>query len=307
MPTQKISANVDNQTTHYEIRQLRYVAVGLGLGGMSAFILACAAYWGTFGDLGLSHDGKDWAEFGEYVGGFAGPAISVVTLVALAYTMVIQAMDLTKTRAFIAQQTRSMEQQSETLSQQAFDSVFFNLLERFNNVRDGVKFSHEVDNIPIPTTRVLTGTDAFRSLYNVLSRWIAKASGASRLGEIQKGFEDFYEEFESELGPYYRTLYHIFKFIHKHPGISEQQRVDYANIARAQLSDIELCVLFYDGLTTYAEYFKPLIEHYGILRHVNKAHLFIPSDKDDSTLYPPKAFLPQAQRDTIDQAGRTAP
>jgi hypothetical protein len=108
-----------------------------------------------------------------------------------------------------------------------------------------------------------------------------------------------YDWHESELGPYFRTLYHIFKFLHSAAHLTPQQKIDYANIARAQLSDIELCVIFYDGLTDLATKFKPLVERYGILKHVNEGKLLHPSDKANESLYKRSAFQSQAEREAF--------
>ena len=61
-------------------------------------------------------------------------------------------------------------------------------------------------------------------------------------------------------------------------------------MARAQLSDVELCVIFYDGVTDLAVKFKPLIEKYGILKHVNAGHLLIEDDRRNLSLYARSAF-----------------
>jgi len=52
----------------------------------------------------------------------------------------------------------------------------------------------------------------------------------------------------SKLGHYYRHLYHIIKFIDKQDEkfINEEQKCDYAKTVRAQLSDYEQLVLFYN-------------------------------------------------------------
>jgi hypothetical protein len=241
----------------------------------------------------FSQDGADWGAFGEFMGGFSGSLISVVTLIALAYNIRLQAADLAATRAY----ARS---QAATMSQQAFDSVFFNLLERFSEVRDSVEQerSELVTDRAQPTSRFVTvsGRAAFNELcQSLVSALRATPDPNNRLLFIQTTFDTIYRLSESELGPYFRTLYHIFKYIHN-SSLTPQQKIDYANIARSQLSDVELCVLFYDGLTDKADHFKPLIEEYGILKHINPARLAIEDDKRNVALYHPNAFRSQEER-----------
>jgi hypothetical protein len=105
-----------------------------------------------------------------------------------------------------------------------------------------------------------------------------------------------YQLYEPELGPYFRTLYHVFKYVHGRTFLSDQEKIDYANIARAQLSRFELGLLFYNCLTDYGAGFKPLIERYGLLKHVNRADLADLTHKTNPALYQPAAFMSQAER-----------
>jgi Putative phage abortive infection protein len=190
------------------------------------------------------------------------------------------------------------------MAQQAFDSAFFNLLERFSQVRDSVKLDYEVPTLlPERGVEIRTvtakGRDAIERMMSdrVFERSGMDPNSPDRLAFLQSIFKEMYDLHESELGPYFRTLYHIFKFVDHGPKLTEQQKIDYANIARAQLSDVELFVIFYDGLTDLAAKFKPLIVHYGILKHVNPRRLFHPSDKTNELFYPRRAFQSQEERE----------
>jgi hypothetical protein len=109
-------------------------------------------------------------------------------------------------------------------------------------------------------------------------------------------FRPSYKLNEPSLGPYFRTLYHVFKLIDRQAFLSEQEKIDYANIARAQLSRFELALLFYDVLTPYGTEFKPLIEKYGILKHLEALDLPNTNHKTNSSLYSPTAFMSQDER-----------
>lgn len=74
---------------------------------------------------------------------------------------------------------------------------------------------------------------------------------------------------------YFRHLYRIFKYIDKSPLINDD-RYEYAAIARAQLSEYELLMLFYNGLNVNDEgqyKFKDFIEIYSLLNNLNKGKL----------------------------------
>jgi hypothetical protein len=275
-------------------RPERYASVAAFLisAGLCSVLICLAAYAFFFRHHPMGDSG-DWGAFGAFISGAAGTALSAFTLAALAFTLGLQADELAESRKLATQQYATLEKQSATMAQQAFDSAFFNLLERFSRVRDSVQCASVKGPSP-------EGRRAFLHIYNQLTVAVGRErSQPKRLEQLQQAFILFYENHESDIGPYFRTLYHIFKFVHQASQLTEQQKVNYANIARAQLSDIELCVLFYDGLTDFATSFKPLIERYGVLKHVNAKHLLHPDDQMDESLYQRSAFQSHEERETV--------
>jgi hypothetical protein len=163
-----------------------------------------------------------------------------------------------------------------------FDSTFFQLLRRFSEISNSVHYDQG------------DGRVAFERMYNALA-WPA-APVANTLETIEAAHSLLYRTVEPELGPYFRTLYHVFKFIHEDKILTEDDKCEYVNIARAQLSKYELLMIFYNCLTSNGSGFKPLIVRYGILKHINDADLKHLHHKTDPTLYSPTAFMSKAQR-----------
>ena len=88
--------------------------------------LLLVLYWGRFGGGALSRKGEDWAYFGEYFGGTAGPILTFLTVLALVLTLVLQVRQLEDSReqlkASQAELERSRELQvtmAQAMSQQA--------------------------------------------------------------------------------------------------------------------------------------------------------------------------------------------
>src|SRR5947207_12715634 len=98
------------------------VAIGLSVIGVAALTLSVYAYWRELHHLGISPKSDEWGSFGAFVGGIAGTTIALGTLVALAVTLALQA--------------REMEASRHAVGRQIFDSTFFQLLHRFNDVLD---------------------------------------------------------------------------------------------------------------------------------------------------------------------------
>jgi hypothetical protein len=97
-------------------------------------------------------------------------------------------------------------------------------------------------------------------------------------------FQDFYKDHEPQMGPYFRNLYHVFKFVKLSAPEPKRQ---YTSLARAQLSKFELLFLFYNCLTPYGAGFKPLVEEFGLLEHLEKGVLL---NKAHAAFYADGAF-----------------
>ena len=108
--------------------QLMWLLSGVGA---AWFILGFTLYIWHFTPRQYSDEGKDWGDFGVFIGGFSGTGIA-----ALIYFVCCRLRNSCPGRRFSALPCIYMARQSETMAQQAFDSVFFNLLNRFSDVRD---------------------------------------------------------------------------------------------------------------------------------------------------------------------------
>ena len=88
---------------------------------------------------------------------------------------------------------------------------------------------------------------------------------------------------------YFRHLYRIFKYVDTTDLISDEERYEYACIVRSQLSDYELIMLFFNGLSDNGkEKFKPLIEKYAILKNMRPD--LLPSAGKEKTSYSEGAY-----------------
>jgi hypothetical protein len=54
-------------------------------------------------------------------------------------------------------------------------------------------------------------------------------------------------------------------------GLSDSQKIKYANIARSSLSSDEVFLLTLNGLSEHGRGFVPLIEYFGLLKHVQSS------------------------------------
>lgn len=106
-----------------------------------------------------------------------------------------------------------------------------------------------------------------------------------------------YRAHPSALGPYFRVLFQVFKHIDE-ADLTPREKVQYANIARGQISEGAVLLLAANGLTMRGHRFIPLIERYGLLEHMHPTYL--ESFRDALRLgYQEHAFLGSGERQAL--------
>jgi hypothetical protein len=153
-------------------------------------------------------------------------------------------------------------QTQERLDQQSFESTFFSMFQSHVELRDST-ISHDiVDN-------EVRGPHAFRYWREKLGRLyyavIERKPDGTSLEWATLGYAQFYNEHQADLAHYFRSLYHIVKFVDA-SNITNKKR--YTSFVRAHVSAYELPLLFYNGLSKRGQKFKKLMEDYAILEHL---------------------------------------
>lgn len=240
-----------------------------GLEGVSLL----QAHWG-----GSNGTGPTIGEVGDIFGGI-NALFSVYAFLAVALAAYYQ--------------NASLRVAKHLQSQQTFEPLFFHLLERH---RSFVLRDLSVDTeIPLPeaSPKFQKQRDArqlkfepppkgerFRTvsldgfLQYVMERWagtvnvdkLQNATQKERRALVGEIYDRPYTRNEDIFGPYFRSLFHVFKLIDR-SGLAKERRIHYANIARATLSADEVMLMVIDCATELGEEFHPLVEKYGLLKH----------------------------------------
>jgi hypothetical protein len=179
-------------------------------------------------------------------------------------------LEVKYTRLELAGQKEEMATQNATLIQQKFENTFFQLLANHNSI---------VNSLDIMTSRggnrqtFAQGRDCFVTFHQ---RFKTKVGTNDNIINVLQKYNEFFQANVSDLGHYFRNLYHIIKFIDESE-IENKKR--YTNFVRAQLSSGELALLLYNCLSVFGhDKFKPLIEKYALLKNrdpsllIHKAH-----------------------------------
>jgi len=175
----------------------------------------------------LSSSNSDWGTFGDFIGGTLNPILSILSLIALLLTIVLQSKELESTRMELERSASAQEstekilnEQSKTFARQQFESTFFSLLDQHNKAlenltsplagRRGSKLDQVSGSVFSP--RVINLSDAkavletknylcghyFRVLYQLL-KFVATNAPGSTIGQTFEEDKIQFQELTSDL------------------------------------------------------------------------------------------------------------
>lgn len=155
-----------------------------------------------------------------------------------------------------AERNAQLQQQRE--HRRDTEQTFFRLLDLRMKVLEDMKIGKG--------ETALTGSDAAgRLLINVKNQVLN-----GTFPNYQASFHSVYERAENDLGHYFRTTYHIVRFLDEN--FAPEVAYGYVRLLRAQLSNAELGLIaltcaFGQGSTK----FKPLVVKYALLHNISDA------------------------------------
>lgn len=220
---------------------------------------------GTFGDT-----------FGAVNALFSGLAFAglIATLLYQKEELKLQREELQQTREELKGQREEFEEQNKTLKRQRFENTFFNMLSLQQEITNNLFYQDEKENEQTITQHTYKGREVFKEIYeNATVKYeglIYPKNTGLKLVLKHNGYNAYTAIADTtRFDHYFRNLYRIFKYVDTTDLINDDERYEYACIVRSQLSDYELIMLFFNGLSDNGkEKFKPLIEKYAILKNM---------------------------------------
>ncbi|MCT4654352.1 MAG: putative phage abortive infection protein [Cohaesibacter sp.] len=225
--------------------------------------------------------------------GAVNSLFSGLALAGLVYAILLQRQeiglakqDANRTKKMLEDQTEHLEKQNKRTEQQMFESTFFQMLKLLSDLVDQMDLRRDNSQKVIITT----GKDVFPVFVKRVRNKIKPEEEIMYPADIDistfdKRYKEFYEREKNELGHYFRVLYNIIKLVHEKCPVD---KAFYSNIVRAQLSASEVELLYYNCVSRYGkEKFKPLIEEYGLLKHLPVDEV---ANKEIMNFYDPQAF-----------------
>ena len=220
-------------------------------------------------------------EWGDFFGGVANPLLTFLTFTGLLITIILQQTELRETRKELKRSADALSAQNESRRKQNFESTFFQMLSIHNSIVNSIDL---VNDKGIRTQ----GRDCFSVFYTRFNK-IFRAreeryyKNVFSSEPLSAAYSEFWNAHQSELGHYYRYLYNIVRFI-KDEG---QESGPYIRLIRAQLSDQELLLLFYNCISDNGGNFTPLIVEFCLLNNMPRKKAL---DRDHLNLISQKAF-----------------
>ena len=213
-------------------------------------------------DIKINHIGA----LGDFFGGTLNPILTFLTFVGLLITIVLQQAELSEARKEFKKSANALELQNKSIKRQSFESTFFQMLTLYNTIVDNLEFIDERFNgMPKRVQEVSKGKQSLEMFNNkIVQRYdnVSQNRGYEDIhdiGHIQEAYQLFWKVYGRNLSHYFRYLYNIIRFVKE----SEYCEESYLRLVRAQFTDQELFLLFYNCLTPQGENFKIMLEELG--------------------------------------------
>ena len=228
--------------------------------------------------------------FGDFIGGFIGTLLSLVTVFLVWLAYISQKKELKELAEQGQKQVRIQQQQVALNLEMQAEATFFNLLNSIRslvantkgNVKDASKmtYDNQINNF-------FSGNEYYNKANKELQDRMMKALGDAMLRSIasttvkdektikahhdlaKETYNKFFEEHLPELSHYFRFTFNVLNFVATHTYISAENKVRYINFVQSQMSDAELQLIYFNGVGKHGQKFYKLIEDYNFLQNMS--------------------------------------
>lgn len=229
-------------------------------------VVVCFLVWGFYGEVGIhiarfiTGDNEiDLMKAGSWGDSF-GAFNSLVTMVGSVAVV-----------ATLIQQSKAIAIQERETHKDRFEASFFQLVSLLRELRSEITFSHSKDFLskhkPL-LRRDYKGMEAVLAALNE-AVWYHKRSmdiGPLMPKDIAKVY--YYtvqRRYEYAFSPYFRLIYTIMRKIYVEKSLSTEEKEQYGNILRSQLTSRELHLIAYNGMHSVSK---------DLLFYISYFHMF---------------------------------
>lgn len=257
---------------------------------VAVVILGVISAWLFYPNISVyllsKHEAKDeLSKLGTYGDSFGAlnTLFSGLAFAGIIISILLQTKELRDTRKEFTAQRKQFEKQADAMTLQIFENTFFQLIRQYNEILSSISMETGFSG----SLRTHTGRSAMEALWSEYTenRFHFNLSGGAIPKTTEDKYELFYDLYHTDLGGYFRIIYHALKFVDTSSVINKKF---YISLLRAQISSQELAIIYLNCLSRYGiEAFKPLVEKYSFFEHLPVYKAF---EYEDTQKYLVEAF-----------------
>ncbi|WP_240205264.1 putative phage abortive infection protein [Vibrio sp. CyArs1] len=228
------------------------------------------------------------AMFGDSYGSL-NTLFSGLAFAGIITSIFLQSQELRETRAEIKAQKEEFELQTKAMNKQVFETTFFQLLQLHNEIVQSLQIETGFST----NRKLVHGRDVFSILFNEkfvsqdyeLEYYHQFGDSEDFSDDLNGHYLKFHRVYGHLVGHYFRNIYQILKYVDQS---TVEDKKFYSNLIRAQMSDYELGLLFYNCISDLGNTkFKLLIEEYEFFEHL---HSLSSIEEHEIRMYVKKAY-----------------
>ncbi|MGV3459190.1 MAG: putative phage abortive infection protein [Flavobacterium sp.] len=188
------------------------------------------------------------AKVGDFIGGFVGAIFTLVGIVLLYETLHLQRKEFIESR--------------KVFERQQFETKFFSLIKMYQDIIASMHYD------VAESAEKYIGKEFFlKHKKDIYRDYVYTNSFFKNRKSAIDSYTRFYISNKENVAHYFRTIYRIFKLI-ADTKYDDREKMSYAKIVRAQLSEPELFFLNYNACTIYGKNFRDLIITFNLIKHL---------------------------------------
>lgn len=191
------------------------------------------------------------ATAGDWLAGTSAPFFSVAVSLLMYGAYKIQKKELRLTRKEMKQTRKEFKTQNETLKRQEFETTFFHLLELHHQIVNNILYKSPSKNeyrgrqyISLAYGEMYQSYKDKKALYDMYPSMQDLTPQQFDVKCLQTILQKYFPEIEINIGHYFKNIFQTLRLLDKSI-LSAEEKMDFAKLLAAQLSNDELNLLLY--------------------------------------------------------------
>lgn len=194
---------------------------------------------------------------------------SALAFAGVAFTLAMQKEQIeSQNKELQIQKDEAIENRKE-MKKQAFENTFFQMLKLHNQIVSDISTTIKThSSVEIVDGRAVIG-DFLRKLKDSLDFYDLDENSTKEM--VGERFLHFYFASKYDLGHYFRFLYNILRFLSE---AQIEEKKLYTRLIRAQLSNVELEILYYNALSTEGNNLIQYMQEFKLMDNLPPERLY---------------------------------